>query len=106
MVEYTNANLESLIRFPGMWGGPEATELQALQAMEFRDNILHPNNDVRDILYRYNDFLRGVFAKSYRNLPACQILQRQYPEESEIDIITRVSELMSRFNQVLLDSDR
>lgn len=102
MVERLNANLDSMVRTPGMWGGPEATELQMLQAMEMRDAVLHPDNDVRDILDQHAAFLRSEFKKDYCHLPAYQIFQRMYPSEDDLAITSRVTEMMGRFNQTLI----
>ena len=102
MVAHLNDTLRSMFLRPGTWGGPEAHELQALQVMELREVILHPNNDVREILDRYAVFLRGQFPKN-GNEPAYRLLAKLHPGTAEEYALTcHVAAVMEQFNQELI----
>lgn len=104
MLDLVNDNLRGMFAQPGTWGGPEATELQALQAMEMRDAVLHPTHGARYILNSYHDFLRRVFPIG-GSLPAFQILRQMDAECSEMELTVRVAKIMSEFDALLTLTD-
>ena len=94
-------NLDGLLARPGMWGGPEAVELQVLQALQFRVHLLHPTAEDRDVL----DQLRGWMTRRYPGNPTAPIhvlLRRQHPSMNEAEVLKELARLLSKFREWIM----
>lgn len=86
LLAFVDRHLDGLLDRPGMCGGPEAVEFQAIQAMEFRAHILHPDTQDRGILEQWQSLLQRLYPQ-HPNTYLHVILRRLHPSMDENEVL-------------------
>ena len=96
LLAVVDRHLDSLLDRPGMYGGPEAVEFQAIQAMEFRAHILRPDAPDRDILEQWQSLLRRLYPQ-HPNTYLHVILRRLHPSMDENEVLYDLAHRLRSF---------
>lgn len=98
LLSAVDRNLDSLLARPGMWGGPEAVELQVLQALQFRVCLIYPTAEDRDVLNHFRHWLTRRYPGN-PTAPLHVLLRRQHPSMNEADVLKELARLLSKFRE-------